>query len=395
MRIELQNFIEKVVRNSRATDKEGLCIIQGKLVWSVTVNLQLLNDDGNSFDALFLAAMLALKNTRLPEVTLSRNVIKIDDSKLKYLNVHHLPVQTTFYFLKGLSAVPVLDVNTKEEKLCDARFSIVMNTYEDLCGMTTLGALNLGKGEEAADYDQEEENDEMQSSSNIALTQGVDHTMLFQCIDLAASKAKVITELVRKAWEEKERGMGLIDFLGSQLSVERAMRSENESMKYIEQVNSELEENRKKFPTKEDEDDLRELESLNDSEDKIGFKDRVNNQNGFRKRQILNRPGGPNIHKGNQRSNSRNSTSFSSAGGHRDQRGSQANVQEGQRPRQQRNERELSHEDRERKQQGRENARDLRERLEQIEAKSGDELQLNNAIRQKRQRKYDEKSSRM
>jgi exosome complex RNA-binding protein Rrp42 (RNase PH superfamily) len=39
MRIELQNFIEKVIKQSRATDREGLCIIQGKLVWSLTVDL--------------------------------------------------------------------------------------------------------------------------------------------------------------------------------------------------------------------------------------------------------------------------------------------------------------------------------------------------------------------
>ena len=99
MKIEIQNFIEKVLRSSRATDKEGLCIIQGKLVWSITVNLHLLNDDGNTFDAFFLAAVLALKNTRLPEVSMVKDKIRINDSKLKYMNVHHLPVCTTFYFL--------------------------------------------------------------------------------------------------------------------------------------------------------------------------------------------------------------------------------------------------------------------------------------------------------
>jgi exosome complex RNA-binding protein Rrp42 (RNase PH superfamily) len=144
MRIELQNFLDKVVRNSRASDKEGLCIIQGKLVWSVNVNLYLLNDDGNSFDALFLAAILALKNTRVPEVSLYRDKIKIDDSKLKYLNVHHLPVPTSFYFIRGFSEIPIVDPTTKEEKLSDSRLSIVVNSYEDICGITSLGSLNLG-----------------------------------------------------------------------------------------------------------------------------------------------------------------------------------------------------------------------------------------------------------
>jgi len=73
MRVEISNFIEKVVKSSRATDSEGLCIIQGKLAWSLTVELQLLNDDGNLMDAFFLAAILALKNTRLPEVSLKQD----------------------------------------------------------------------------------------------------------------------------------------------------------------------------------------------------------------------------------------------------------------------------------------------------------------------------------
>ena len=141
-KVELQNFIEKTIRSSRVTDKEGLCIIQGKLVWSVTVSMHLLNDAGNTFDAFFLATILALKNTRLPEVSLIKDKIRVDDSKLKYVNVHHLPICTTFYFMKDVST-PVLDVNSKEEMLCTARLSIVTNIFEDICGMTTMGALEI------------------------------------------------------------------------------------------------------------------------------------------------------------------------------------------------------------------------------------------------------------
>ena len=142
-KIEIQNFIEKITRSSRATDKEGLCIIQGKLVWSVTVTLQLLNDDGNTFDAFFLAAILALKNTRLPEVSLKKDKIIINDAKLKYMNVHHMPIPTTFYFLKDMAEKPIVDASSKEERLCVSRLSIVMNSYEDICGMATLGSLNM------------------------------------------------------------------------------------------------------------------------------------------------------------------------------------------------------------------------------------------------------------
>jgi hypothetical protein len=54
-------------------------------------------------------------------------------------------------------------------------------------------------------------------------------------------------------------------------------------MKFVEELNSELEQNRLEYPSKEDDEEMRELQSL-DEEDKIGFKDTVNQKDGFRKR---------------------------------------------------------------------------------------------------------------
>lgn len=136
MKIELQNFIEKVIKSSRVTDKEGLCIIQGKLAWSLNVDLQLVNDDGNLIDAFFLAAVLALKNTKLPEVSMKGDSILIskEKDKMTALNVHHLPVCSTFYFIPKVTE-PIVDATSKEERLATARLSICMNVYEDVCGM--------------------------------------------------------------------------------------------------------------------------------------------------------------------------------------------------------------------------------------------------------------------
>ena len=157
-----------------------MCIIAGKLVWSVTVTMHLLNDDGNCFDAFFISSILALKNTRLPEVTLKNNKILINDAKLKYLNVHHLPICTTFYYIKD-NETPILDVNSKEERLCKSRYSIVMNAYEDICGMTTLGALDI------------------------------DQSQVFENMKLALEKTKFITNLIRERWNQKGQIFSLLD----------------------------------------------------------------------------------------------------------------------------------------------------------------------------------------
>jgi exosome complex component RRP45 len=83
---------------------------------------------------------MAIKNTRLPEVSFKDDKISInrDFDKQTYLNVHHIPVCTTFYWIANLKGV-IVDATAKEEKLATARLSICMNVYEDMCGMLTLG----------------------------------------------------------------------------------------------------------------------------------------------------------------------------------------------------------------------------------------------------------------
>lgn len=71
MKVDISRFIEKVLKSSRAIDRESLCIVQGRLVWNLQVDLYVLNEDGNLVDACFLAAIACLMNTRLPEVTLA------------------------------------------------------------------------------------------------------------------------------------------------------------------------------------------------------------------------------------------------------------------------------------------------------------------------------------
>lgn len=111
----------------------------------MTVDLFVLNEDGNLFDACFLAAVACLMNTKLPEVTLKGpHTLRINEGKLRNLNVHHIPVCTSFYFIEGLpSSRPIVDATAKEEKLAKSRLSICMNIFEDLCGMTTLGSLEV------------------------------------------------------------------------------------------------------------------------------------------------------------------------------------------------------------------------------------------------------------
>ncbi len=134
-------------------------------------------------DACFLAAVASLMNTKLPEVTLAGpQKIRINELKVRNLNVHHIPVCTSFYFIEGVSPTkPVVDATAKEEKLAKSRLSICMNIFEDLCGMTTLGSLE------------------------------VDPKILITCTKTALVLTKDLTRRVRDAYAQRST-LSLLDF---------------------------------------------------------------------------------------------------------------------------------------------------------------------------------------
>ena len=178
MRVEISRLIDKVLKSSRATDRVSLCIVQGRLVWSVGVDLFIINEDGNLLDACFISSIICLMNTRMPEVLMARDRIRINEEKLKYMSIHHIPVCTTFYFINGQA---IVDANSKEERLAKSRLSICMNIFEDVCGMSSLGNLQ------------------------------VDPKTVLRCTKTALEKTKEITHLIRRSFELRHL-QPLLDF---------------------------------------------------------------------------------------------------------------------------------------------------------------------------------------
>lgn len=86
--------------------------------------------------------------------------------------MHHIPVCTTFYYIPTIDE-PIVDATSKEERLATARLSICMNVFEDVCGMQTLGQME------------------------------VEPSQLLECAELALKCAKQTTLIVRKAWDER------------------------------------------------------------------------------------------------------------------------------------------------------------------------------------------------
>ena len=70
---------------------------------------------------------------------------------------------------------PIVDANAKEERLATARLSVCLNIFEDVCGMQTLGQMDI------------------------------DPVELIECSKTALKIAKETTKLAREAWANRDK----------------------------------------------------------------------------------------------------------------------------------------------------------------------------------------------
>ena len=64
--IELGRVVDRGIRESGCIDMESLCIVPGEKVWGVMIDIHVMSDQGNIFDACGLAAIAALRTAVVP-----------------------------------------------------------------------------------------------------------------------------------------------------------------------------------------------------------------------------------------------------------------------------------------------------------------------------------------
>ena len=69
LQLELQRLLEHCLWESHCVDMESLCITTGRRVWTIRVDVHVLNYDGNVVDAASVAAIAALLHFRRPDVS--------------------------------------------------------------------------------------------------------------------------------------------------------------------------------------------------------------------------------------------------------------------------------------------------------------------------------------
>jgi exosome complex component RRP42 len=162
--IELARVVDRGVRESEMVELEKLCIVEGKVVYTVFVDVNILNVDGNLFDATSYAVVSALRTSKIPEYKMEDDKPK-PTGELIPLPVRKIPVSVT---LARIEDVLIVDPNAEEEAVMDARITLTTDDQGNICAGQ--------KGEPGA----------------------LTPVQVMQAVDIAISKGKEIRTLIQE-----------------------------------------------------------------------------------------------------------------------------------------------------------------------------------------------------
>lgn len=140
--VELARVVDRGIRESEMVDLEKLCIVPGKKVWMLFIDLHIIDFDGNLFDTATLAVMSALLNTKLPVAKIVDDEVVIDKESTTNLPLRDKEAMCTFV---KIGEKMVLDPSLDEEAILDARLSIGITESGSICAMQKGGDHPLTK----------------------------------------------------------------------------------------------------------------------------------------------------------------------------------------------------------------------------------------------------------
>ncbi len=132
--VELSRVVDRGIRESKAVDFEELCITPKEKAWFIVLDICVLNEGGNLFDAGSLAALAALQDCTLPAY---------EGGKLDYktrtkerLPITKAPLSVT---VLKIGDHYIVDPTFEEEKIYDSRLSVAVEENGTLCALQKGG----------------------------------------------------------------------------------------------------------------------------------------------------------------------------------------------------------------------------------------------------------------
>ncbi len=127
--IELARVVDRGIRESEMVDLTKLCLIPGKSVVTVFVDCNVMNVDGNLFDATSYAVVSALRTSKMKKYVVKDEKAEATDEWVP-VPVESTPVSVT---LARIGEKMVVDPNAEEEGAMDMRITITTDDDGNIC----------------------------------------------------------------------------------------------------------------------------------------------------------------------------------------------------------------------------------------------------------------------
>ena len=140
--IELARVVDRSLRDSKAVDLSRLVIVPGKKVWTLWVDVYVLDYGGNVLDASTISAVAAIYNTRLPRVEINGDEIKVLPERT---DVTPLAFPVVTVTVAKIGNYIIVDPSLEEESISDAKLSVSYTPDLRIVGMqkTLGGSINF------------------------------------------------------------------------------------------------------------------------------------------------------------------------------------------------------------------------------------------------------------
>ncbi len=142
--IELARVVDRGIRESEVIDLDTLCIVPGEKIWMIFIDIHIIDDDGNLFDAASLAALAALYNAKVPVERLKEKLEKFQEhfpSITTYLlanpqdfslPMREPPISCTFV---KFNDTIVIDPSIDEQSIAESRITVATDIDGDIRAM--------------------------------------------------------------------------------------------------------------------------------------------------------------------------------------------------------------------------------------------------------------------
>jgi len=140
--IELARVIDRSIRETHAIELSRLAIIPGKKVWTVWIDIYVLDHDGNLMDASSIATLAALMTTKVPKAVVREDSEVIVD-KEKYDKDLPLTRKVVTITLGKIDSVLLVDPDYEEEAVLDARITMAVTDDGLIAGIQKSGQSSI------------------------------------------------------------------------------------------------------------------------------------------------------------------------------------------------------------------------------------------------------------